>query len=56
MLENPDWSAIFSPNGVLLREGDVIRRKNYSRTLQAIADQGAEAFYTVRPSLGFTYE
>jgi gamma-glutamyltranspeptidase / glutathione hydrolase / leukotriene-C4 hydrolase len=48
MLGNPDWSAIFAPRGRFLREGEIIRRKNYSRTLAAIASHGPDAFYTVR--------
>jgi gamma-glutamyltranspeptidase/glutathione hydrolase/leukotriene-C4 hydrolase len=47
MLENPDWQAIFAPKGVFLREGEVIRRTNLSRTLEAIAEGGSEAFYKV---------
>lgn len=45
MLGNPDWSAIFAPRGKLLREGQIIRRTNYSRTLATIASKGADAFY-----------
>ncbi|GLB37095.1 putative gamma-glutamyltranspeptidase [Lyophyllum shimeji] len=45
MLNNPDWSAIFAPNGILLREGDVIRRTNLSRTLGLVARDGSSAFY-----------
>ncbi|KAJ6593887.1 gamma-glutamyltranspeptidase [Mycena capillaripes] len=45
MLENPDWSAVFAPRGTFLREGDVIKRTNYSRTLATIASQGPDAFY-----------
>jgi len=45
MLNNPDWSAIFAPDGYLLREGDIIRRTNLSRTLAMIARDGASAFY-----------
>jgi gamma-glutamyltranspeptidase / glutathione hydrolase / leukotriene-C4 hydrolase len=47
MLHNPDWKAVFAPHGVLLREGDIIRRMNYSRTLTTIATQGPGAFYEV---------
>lgn len=47
MLHNPDWSAIFAPKGVFLREGELIRRTNYSRTLAAIASEGAGALYHV---------
>ncbi|TDL26123.1 hypothetical protein BD410DRAFT_784163 [Rickenella mellea] len=45
MLTNPDWSPIFSPSGKLLRTGELIRRTNYSRTLAAIAEEGAGVFY-----------
>ncbi|KAG6810980.1 hypothetical protein H0H92_009563 [Tricholoma furcatifolium] len=45
MLNNPDWSAIFAPNGVLLREGEIIRRTNLARTLATIAKEGSDAFY-----------
>ncbi|KAF8070173.1 gamma-glutamyltranspeptidase [Lyophyllum atratum] len=45
MLNNSDWSAIFAPKGTLLREGDIIRRTNLSRTLASIARDGARAFY-----------
>lgn len=45
MLGNPDWRDIFAPNGVFLKEGEIIRRTNYSRTLATIATEGADAFY-----------
>ncbi|KAG6845392.1 hypothetical protein H0H87_009739 [Tephrocybe sp. NHM501043] len=45
MLNNPDWSAIFAPNGVLLREGEIIRRTNLAQTLALIAKEGSSAFY-----------
>jgi gamma-glutamyltranspeptidase / glutathione hydrolase / leukotriene-C4 hydrolase len=45
MLGNPDYSAIFAPKGLLLREGDLIRRTNYSNTLFTIAQHGPSAFY-----------
>ncbi|KAK7057202.1 gamma-glutamyltranspeptidase [Favolaschia claudopus] len=45
MLENRDWSAVFAPRGTFLREGQVIRRTNYSRTLATIASEGPDAFY-----------
>jgi gamma-glutamyltranspeptidase/glutathione hydrolase/leukotriene-C4 hydrolase len=47
MLDSPDWSAIFAPQGILLKEGDRISRTNYSRTLSVIAEQGPDAFYNV---------
>ncbi|KAJ7680309.1 gamma-glutamyltranspeptidase [Mycena polygramma] len=45
MLQDPDWSAVFAPRGTFLREGDVIKRANYSRTLATIASEGPNAFY-----------
>lgn len=45
MLNNPDWSAVFAPNGVFLKEGEMIRRRNLAQTLRIIADHGADAFY-----------
>lgn len=44
-LHNSDWSRIFAPNGVLLKEGDTIQRVNLSRTLSLIAERGSDAFY-----------
>ncbi|KAG6900534.1 hypothetical protein C0993_009111, partial [Termitomyces sp. T159_Od127] len=49
MLNNPDWREIFAPHGVLLREGETIRRKNLARSLQMIAKEGSSAFYKVKP-------
>ncbi|KAF8625422.1 hypothetical protein AX15_005384 [Amanita polypyramis BW_CC] len=48
MLNSPDWRAIFAPNGSLLKEGDIMRRTNLSRTLSDVAEQGADAFYKGR--------
>ena len=45
MLNAPDWRAVFAPDGQLLKEGDIIRRTNLSRTLEIIAEQGPNAFY-----------
>lgn len=53
MLEDPNWSSIFAPHGVLLREGELIRRTNYSRTLAAVATGGADALYKVPLQLWF---
>ncbi|EJU04431.1 gamma-glutamyltranspeptidase [Dacryopinax primogenitus] len=41
-----EWKDIFAPRGEWLTEGEWIERKNFSRTLQTIAEQGADAFYT----------
>ncbi|KAH7914136.1 gamma-glutamyltranspeptidase [Hygrophoropsis aurantiaca] len=45
ILMSEDWKAVFAPEGRVLRQGEVIRRTNYSRTLATIASEGAEAFY-----------
>ncbi|RDB16957.1 Gamma-glutamyltranspeptidase 1 [Hypsizygus marmoreus] len=45
MLNNPDWSSIFAPKGVFLREGEIIRRTNLARTLEVISKEGADALY-----------
>ncbi|KAI0645531.1 gamma-glutamyltranspeptidase [Trametes meyenii] len=45
MLNEPDWRAVFAPEGRLLREGETIRRTNLSRTLATIAEEGPGAFY-----------
>ena len=45
MLNEPDWRAIFAPEGRLLREGEIIRRTNLARTLETIAEEGPGAFY-----------
>ncbi len=46
MLHHPDWKPIFAPEGRTLKAGETIRRTNLSRTLAAIAEGGADAFYT----------
>ena len=43
----PVWRDIFAPGGELLREGETIHRTALSRTLAAIAEGGADAFYKV---------
>lgn len=44
--EIPTWAIDFAPNGTLLQLGDTITRKRYGDTLQKIADNGADEFYT----------
>ena len=45
MLGNKDWSSVFAPHGVLLREGELIKRTNLSRTLATLAEEGPDVFY-----------
>ncbi|KAF9268681.1 gamma-glutamyltranspeptidase [Marasmius fiardii PR-910] len=42
---NPDWEPIFAPNGVLLKEFEILRNANLSKTLSKIAHEGPDAFY-----------
>jgi gamma-glutamyltranspeptidase/glutathione hydrolase/leukotriene-C4 hydrolase len=47
MEQDPDWSAVFAPEGRLLTKGDWVKRDNYSYTLTSIATDGPDVFYTV---------
>lgn len=44
--EDPSWAIDFAPEGELLKAGDTMTRKRYADTLEAIAERGADAFYT----------
>ncbi|KAN0062204.1 hypothetical protein ACQY0O_005385 [Thecaphora frezii] len=48
MYDDPAWSEIFvdPATGLLKREGDTVRRTAYARTLRAVAEHGADAFYS----------
>ena len=46
LVEDPNWAIDFAPNGTLLGLGDTLTRKRYAATLQTIAKEGADAFYT----------
>jgi gamma-glutamyltranspeptidase / glutathione hydrolase len=43
---DPTWALDFAPNGTRVGVGDVITRRRYADTLETIAMQGADAFYT----------
>ncbi|KAH7922186.1 gamma-glutamyltranspeptidase [Leucogyrophana mollusca] len=45
ILENPDWSAIFAPGGRILRQGELIKREIFAKTLTAIAAGQDNLFY-----------
>ncbi|KAF8757152.1 Gamma-glutamyltranspeptidase [Rhizoctonia solani] len=45
MENDKDWSPVFAPGGTLLKQGDWIKRENFSYTLSSIASEGADAFY-----------
>lgn len=41
------FSELFRPHGQLIKEGDLIKRAKYGKTLQKIAESGgADIFYT----------
>jgi len=43
---NPLWSAIFAPSGTLVQTGDTVKNEALANTLEAIATDGPDAFYT----------
>ncbi|KAL5597399.1 hypothetical protein FOBRF1_011192 [Fusarium oxysporum] len=45
-VEDPSWAEDFTRNGQLIPEGEKMTRRRYAHTLQAIAEHGADAFYT----------
>ncbi|KAI1855748.1 hypothetical protein JX265_012193 [Neoarthrinium moseri] len=46
LVEDPSWAQDFAPNGKLLTFGETLTRKRYADTLDAVADDGADVFYT----------
>jgi gamma-glutamyltranspeptidase/glutathione hydrolase/leukotriene-C4 hydrolase len=45
MEEKEEWADVFRPRGAMLVEGDWLRRTNYSKTLEYIAQNGIDSFY-----------
>lgn len=48
MAQYPGSRAIFMPNGVALKEGDLLVQTDLANTLQLIADKGFDGFYKGR--------
>ncbi|KAK7752989.1 hypothetical protein SLS62_004938 [Diatrype stigma] len=46
LTSDPNWAEDFAPNGELVKLGDTMTRKRYADTLQTIANEGPDAFYT----------
>lgn len=46
LVDDPQWAIDFAPNGTRLGLNDTITRKRYANTLETIANQGPNAFYT----------
>ncbi|KAL4779043.1 nucleophile aminohydrolase [Aspergillus varians] len=46
LVNDPSWAIDFAPNGTRVKLGDTITRKRYADTLETIAFQGPDAFYS----------
>ncbi|OCK77219.1 gamma-glutamyltransferase 1 [Lepidopterella palustris CBS 459.81] len=46
LVTDPTWAIDFAPNGTRLGLGDTLTRKRYADTLERIALEGPDAFYT----------
>ncbi|KAI9158660.1 Gamma-glutamyltransferase-like protein 1 [Paramyrothecium foliicola] len=46
LVEDPEWAEDFAPNGTLVQLGDIMTRKRYADTLEKIANEGPDVFYT----------
>lgn len=46
MLQDPLFRESYAPNGTLLGLGDTCYRKRFANTLETLAREGADAFYS----------
>ncbi|KAI1334540.1 gamma-glutamyltransferase 1 [Xylariaceae sp. FL0016] len=46
LTDDPTWAIDFAPHGHLVQLGELITRKRYADTLEVIAKEGPDAFYT----------
>ncbi|OIW09195.1 hypothetical protein TanjilG_11333 [Lupinus angustifolius] len=45
IMNDPGLRNVYAPNGNMLKEGDLCRNVELSRSLEAVAEQGPQAFY-----------
>lgn len=46
LTDDPAWALDFAPHGHLVKLGELLTRKRYADTLETIAQDGADAFYS----------
>lgn len=45
MINLPEWSKVYFPNGVAVKQGDLVKRPTLADTLEIIATKGVNEFY-----------
>ncbi|TPX08104.1 uncharacterized protein E0L32_010171 [Thyridium curvatum] len=46
LTDSPTWAIDFAPNGTRVQKGQIMTRRRYADTLEAVAEGGADVFYT----------
>ena len=52
IISDPNFAATYAPNGTTLKKGDTCYRPNLADTLELIANEGVEAFYSGKLAQG----
>jgi gamma-glutamyltranspeptidase/glutathione hydrolase len=52
IVSDPNFAATYAPNGTTLKQGDTCYRPNLADTLELIANEGVEVFYTGKIAQG----